>query len=269
MNIVPNAFILLSHERSGSHFVGEFLSTLADFRMYDEVCNPDAVKPSKHRESFYRFKYEALQVNPNLLMEPTGRSHREFVASYFAYLRSISRYSNIAVDIKYGHVHNFEWHWWPILERPSLFAICQENDFAIVHLYRENVVEATVSAVIAAQRKIWHSWQMGDDTAADQLYKVPVFEIVRRAQLLERQTNLFKDWTSDNNKMAITYEQASAELGKGGELDETLTKFMGAPLRKPFEPRVKKLTKPLREVVENFGDLKRACGNAGLARFVE
>jgi hypothetical protein len=264
---VSKAFILLSHERSGSHLIGEFIATVADFRMYDEVCNPDAVKPTKHTESFFRFRHDALLKDPSMLLAPSSQKHREFVKAYFSYLLSLSRTPKIAVDIKYGHVHNFELFWWPILERPALFNICEQENIRIVHLYRENVVEATVSALVASKRKVWHSWQAGSETAMSR-FKLPVHEVVKKARLLEQQTAWFRDWTGKNAKLAITYEQIASELGKGGALDKTITGFLGASLKTPFKPRVQKLTPPLREVVENFEELARACNDAGLARFV-
>jgi hypothetical protein len=266
---VPNAFILLSHERSGSHFVGEYLSTLAGFRAFDEVCNPDAVKPTKHIESFFKFKHDAILKDPRLLLEPSLQLHRDFVKSYFAYLLSIGRAPNFVVDIKYGHVQNFEWHWWPILERPTLFDICESEDIAVAHLYRANVVEATVSSMIANRRKIWHSWQIKGAAAANQPVKLPAHEVARKASLLQRETELFRDWTAKNKKLVITYEQANAELGRGGSLDKSITKFFGAELKKPFQPRVQKLTQPLHEAVENFEELRKVCMEAGLGAFIK
>lgn len=236
--------------------------------MFDEVCNPDAVKPTKAAESFYRFKYDAITRDSRLMLEPTVRSHHDFVDSYFKHLLALGAPRNIGVDIKYGHVQNFEWWWWPILERPSLLSICESAQIGIVHLYRENVVEATVSAMIAHRRKIWHSWQAGADASGLKPYSLPVDEVVRKARLLERQTGWFKDWTKRNSKIELTYERVAGELGKGAALDAALTGFLGTALKKPFQPRVQKLTPPMREIVENFAELKAACEKAGWERFV-
>ncbi len=265
---MANAFILLSHERSGSHFVGEFLRTLADFRIFDEVCNPDALKPAKAAESFYRYKYDAIVRDPKYLLEPTVEAHRDFVTSYFEHLLSLSAPRNIVADIKYGHVQNFEYWWWPILERPMLMKICESAKIGIVHLYRENVVEATVSAMVADKRKVWHSWQTHGDASAVGPYALPVKEVVRKARLLQRQTAWFKDWTKKNSTLELTYEGVAADLGKGGPLENEVAAFLNTKPNKAFKPRVQKLTPPLRDVVENFEELKQACENAGFGRFI-
>ena len=267
MAALANLFILLSHERSGSHLVGEFVASLSDFKVFDEVCNPDAVKPERYLESFYRFKYDTIAKDPDFLLNPTRERHLAFVTAYFNQLLALRAPHHVAVDIKYGHVQNFEHWWWPMLERPTLLDVCETNGIGIIHLFRENVIEATVSSMIADRRKIWHSWQVKSGIAP-QTHRLPVQEVIRRAKLLEQQIQWFKKWTGKNSKFELTYERASAELGRSGDLDGELTAFLGRAPRAPFRPRYQKLTGPLREVLENFGDLKTACEAAGLGGLV-
>lgn len=264
---VANLFILLSHERSGSHLVGEFLSSLTDFKVFDEVCNPDAVKPEHFLESFYRFKYDTIVRDPQFLLNPTRQGHFAFVEAYFKQLLALRAPHNVAVDIKYGHVQNFEWWWWPMLERPTLLNICEASGIGVIHLFRENVIEATVSSMIADRRKVWHSWQANAETMS-QTFRLPVQEIIRRAKLLEKEIQWFRKWTKKNNRIEITYERVSAELGHNGQLDAELAIFLGGAPTAPFRPRYQKLTRPMREVLENFDELKAACEGAGLGKLV-
>jgi hypothetical protein len=257
-------FLLISHERSGSHLAGDFVNSLANFRMIDEVCNPDAVRPGKYVESLHRFKYDYLIGDPGFMLEPTRPGHSAFVASFFAHLAKLRAPNDVVVDIKYGHVHNFEWWWCPPLVRPFLFNFCQENDTGIIHLYRENVIEATVSGMIADRRKIWHSWQVKPETEVETKFPLPVREVMRRAALLQQQTKLFKDWTGGTRKIEITYEEIAAHLGKGGETDAKLTAFLGSKLKNEFKPRHQKVTRPVAEIVENFDELRMACAKDGL-----
>jgi hypothetical protein len=264
---VGRAFILLSHERSGSHFVGEFLGSLSNFRMFDEVCNPDAVKPAKHRESFHRFKHDKICADPSFLLEPTREKHVAFVGEYLESLRQIAAPRSMVVDIKYGHVQNFEAWWWPILERPTLMQVCEAKGIGIIHLFRENVIEATVSSMVADRRKIWHSWQSRGE-AKDESFDLPVPEIIRRAKLLDRQKYWFREWIKRNSKFEMSYERVSSELGSGGELDASLTTFLGSSLKAEFAPRHQKLTRPLREVMQNFAELKSACESVGMGQYL-
>ena len=266
--LVANLFVLLSHERSGSHLVGEFLKGLTDFKVFDEVCNPDAVKPERSPESFFRFKYESIVRTPWLLLNPTRQGHAAFVDAYFEHLLVLRAPHHVAVDIKYGHVQNFEGWWWPMLERPALLKYCETGGIGIVHLFRENVVEATVSSMIADKRKVWHSWEAAAEPTADLTFSLPVQEVIHRAKLLEEEIRWFREWTGKNRRIEITYERVSVELGREGPLDAELTGFLGQTPRMPFRPRHRKLTRPLREVLENFAELKSACDVSGLGSLV-
>ncbi len=228
-----------------SHLAGDFLGALAGFRVVDEVANPDALRPSKHAESLHRFKYDYLIRDPAFMLEPTRKGHTEFVAAFFDHLVKLKAPNDIVVDIKYGHVHNFEWWWCPPLVRPFLFVFCQERDIGIVHLYRENVVEATVSSLIADRRRIWHSWQVKPDSGLERRkHLLPAYDVVRRAKLLKRQTEIFKDWMGTNRRLEITYEEIAAHLGKGTETDAKITAFLDAALKKEFQTRHQKSDAP-------------------------
>jgi hypothetical protein len=257
-------FILVSHERSGSHLAGDFVGSLKQFRMVDEVCNPDALRPSQYVESFLWFKHEYIVREPSLLLAPSRKNHTGFVAAFFAHLSGLKAPNDILVDIKYGHVHNFEWWWCPPFVRPFLFNFCQEQQIGIVHLYRRNVVEATVSSMIADRRRIWHSWQIKPGSDMEAKHDLPVHEVMRRAKLLERQIGQFKDWTMANDKLEITYEEIAGAIGSGGEVDAKIMAFLGSELKNEFRPRHGKVTRPLAEIVENFDELNTACIKDGL-----
>ncbi|MEI9930874.1 MAG: hypothetical protein WDM89_10070 [Rhizomicrobium sp.] len=89
-----------------------------------------------------------------------------------------------------------------------------------------------------------------------------------KAKLLERQIGLFRHWTNKNARVEVTYEQVASDLGKDRPAEHALTKFLNTGLKKPFNPRVQKVTPPLREVVENFAELKMACEEAALGHLV-
>jgi hypothetical protein len=256
--------ILLSHERSGSHLLGEYFGTLKNVAMIDEVCNPAAMRPLESPMSFFRFRHDAIQKDAKLLLEPTRERHEAFVMSFLRHLSGLRAGKNIVVDIKYGHVHNFELYWWPVFERPFLMQFCQRHDIGVVHLYRENVVEATVSAMIADERKVWHSWEAAAPKTADRTFRIPVRTAVRRARQLQRQNEWFGECTGGLRRLTVTYEALSRELGHAGPLDESLQAFAGGTAARVFEPRHRKVTRPLPDAVENYAELKDACGAAGL-----
>lgn len=260
--------ILLSHERSGSHLLGEFIASFDGVRMFDEVCNARSVQPKLWPESFHRFRHDAIASDPNILLDPTAERHLRFIRAYFAYLTKLGFFRNIAVDIKYGHVVNFEDWWWPMTSCPRLLAYCEADDVGVIHLFRENSVQAVASTQIANQRSLWHSWEKGAEEAQARTHTLAIPELVARAQDLETEKSRFKRWLANVRHLEITYERLSLELGRGRELDDTIAKFVGGTRNGPFVPRHKKVTRPLKDVVENFAELKSACDDAGLGHFL-
>jgi hypothetical protein len=260
--------ILLCHERSGSHFLGEFIGSLDGVRMFDEVCNARSIKPQSEPESFHRFRYDAITADPDLLLEPTPERHRSFIRSYFAHLTGLASSGNVVVDIKYGHIVNFEGWWWPMTPLPRLLALCREDDIAVIHLVRENTVEAIASGQIANQRSLWHSWEKGAEEAQARTYKLAIPELVQRVQDLEAEKSWFRRWLADMRRLELSYERISLELGRRGELDDAIARLVGGVQSRPFVPRHKKVTRPLQDIVENFAELKSACDAAGLGHFV-
>src|SRR5215475_5564753 len=98
---MTNFTILLSHERSGSHLLGEYIASLSGATMFDEVCNARSVKPSDGGASYHRFRHEAILRDPQLVLEPTRERHTAFVRSYFDHLSRLRPNKNVVVDIKY------------------------------------------------------------------------------------------------------------------------------------------------------------------------
>jgi LPS sulfotransferase NodH len=256
--------ILLCHERSGSHLLGEFLGNLDGIGVFDEVCNARSVQPRQAPESFHRFRYAAIVADPDLLLDPTRERHLDFIRAYFTHLATLDPCRNVVVDIKYGHVVNFEGWWWPITPLPRLIALCEADDIGIIHLVRENTVEAVASGQIANQRQLWHAWEKGADEHASRTYRLAIPELVRRVQDLETEKTWFRKWLANARRLDLTYERMSHELGSRGELDDSIASFVGGVQTRPFVPRNKKVTRPLREIVENYAELKSACEAAGL-----
>lgn len=259
--------VLLSHERSGSHLVGEFIASLG-FRMLDEVCNPNAVNPFTQTRSWPRYRADWTEAHRDIALKPGYREHMAFLEGYFAHLRQgIDR--PVGVDIKYGHIHNFESFWKPVFQRPILFEALEAFEIPIVHLHRRNVVETAVSAEIAEQRRVWHSWQQKDLAEAERRFTLPVARIVSEALLYRQQADwIGGHWMGGARFFDLVYEDVVAGLAGETDVLDRLAAFLGARRNLAWSPRLQKLGRPLDRQVENYAELKAACAAAGLAEFL-
>jgi hypothetical protein len=255
--------VLLSHERSGSHLVGEYMASLG-FRMLDEVCNPNAVNPFTEARSWLRYRADWTEANRAIALKPGYRDHMGFLQGYFAHLQQgIDR--PVGVDIKYGHIHNFESFWKPVFQRPVLFEALEAFEIPLVHLHRRNVVETAVSAEIAEQRRVWHSWQQKDPAEAERRFTLPVARIVSEALLYRQQADwIAGHWMGGARVFDLIYEEVVAGLDGATDVLDRLAAFLGAQRNPAWAPRLQKLGRPLDRQVENYAELKAACAAAGL-----
>lgn len=258
--------ILLSHERSGSHLLAEAIASLQGVKVLDEVCNPHAAPADKFEYSFFRFFHEWANRDPGFLLSPSYESKKAFNAAYFRLLEEAGGQPSVVVDIKYAHVHHFEAFWWPILRRPYLFVCGQEMGVRFIHLYRQNVIEASVSTFISAARKVWHSWQVEASTASTDPIEVPVRQIVDDADLLAQQSMWMGNWLGGTNHLTLTYEEINAGLnGDNENLMARIAAHVDGVVAQPYQPKLKKLGQPLRESLANYDELVRTCEGTAFA----
>jgi LPS sulfotransferase NodH len=261
--------VLISHERSGSHFLADMLGSTSEIASVDEVCNFDAVDAEKSKASFFRFRYQCQIEDPDFSLKPDAKTITDLLDAYFSHLVRCVKSDKILVDIKYGHVHNFETGWRPSEYRPFLLNYLEKRDVRIVHLSRKNAMATVISSFVAEKTRVWHA-RSGEGKAKTQKLRVPVHNLVHDALALEREKQNFFGWLAGNRCHHVAYE----EICDGGALKERtmqrLCKFLdlssdGAVLSSSLE----KVTPPAWEIVENYGELRRVAvtfGVSGLPR---
>lgn len=262
--------VMLSHERSGSHFVANMLRSSGKLVSVDEVCNFNAVDPSRSRLSFFRFRHEYQLKNPELAYRPESQSLTAFCDRYFAHLLASTKAAKVLVDIKYGHVHNFEIGWWPSETRPFLAKYLESRNVAILHLVRRDPVAATVSNFVAKKTGVWHrhaEMSGGQETPETQRkkYTVPSKKIVHDALALQRENDNFFDWLSTNRCCHIAYEDCSRESHRKDTM-KAVFGFLGLGPQADYPSSLVKVTPPLKDVVENYDELQHAIGLFGQGR---
>ena len=259
--------ILLSHERSGSHLVNEYAGSLG-YRLADEVCNPNAVDPLTSRMSFLRFRANWTEANREIALKFNYADHMAFLKSYFEHIQRLDD-RPILVDIKYGHLHNFERHWKPVFDRPVLFEAIEMLGLKLIHLHRRNVVETAVSSQIADQRQVWHSTDLTEATPADQTHVVDAAKVVAEARLLLLQTEWIGDnWVKGTNSFDLVYEDVVAALAYRSDVFARLAGFLEVPFSPGWTPNLQKLGRSLKSQLSNYPEVRAACQEAGLADYL-
>jgi LPS sulfotransferase NodH len=259
--------LLISHERSGSHLFGELVRSLAETHVFDEVCNARAIDPWSDPKSFLGFRKRWGDENPDFWWKPSSQTQSEMVIAFFDHLRGLAPDKNVLVHIKYGHIHNFEWYWFPIFRRPFLFETCRSHGFRIIHLHRLNVMEAVVSDRLAEQRKLWASSQPRAEELMRQSHRIDAARVVQEIEQLAAQILwIQKYWLPGTQFMDVTYEELVGAVNKENNLRRRVADFLGATEEDEFVPKLKKVTF-LKEAIVNFAEIRQVCQERGLGYF--
>lgn len=246
--------VLLSHERSGSHYFADLLVSTGQVRSVDEVCNFNAVDPDKSEASFFRFRRAMQATDPDVALRPTPDAMARLVNAYFAHLAGFGDPAKrILIDIKYGHVHNFEIGWWPSEFRPFLLGYLDKLKVPIVHLRRRDALSAVISGHVADRIRAWHR-KDGETAPAFEKMRLPAMRMAHDALLLEQEKQNFVRWLGGAHVFDVEYETIADDAVRDRALRE-LCAFLHIEPPSAFSSKFQKFTPPLRDVLENYDEL--------------
>jgi LPS sulfotransferase NodH len=268
--LAERLIVLLSHERSGSHLLTDLLASTGEIRSVDEVCNFNAVKPEESSASYFRFRQELYARRPELAYRPNNENQSLLLDSYFRRLLDLEHAvgKHVIVDVKYGHIHNFEVGWWPSEHRPFLFNYLTRNNIRVIHLRRRDSVGAIISAYVAERTKTWHK-KSGDRPIDVEKMRVPSQQIASDALALEREKENATDWLAGGRVFDITYEQLGTNASTRSEVLQGLLAFLGVVgSADELMTNHEKITPPLAEIVENLPELRRVVTLFGRGRLL-
>jgi len=264
--LADRLIVLLSHERSGSHYVADLLRSTGALTSVDEVCNFNAVDPAKSKYSYYRFRYEHAVQDTDFALHPDGARLDAFLDRYFELLLSAGHSKQVLVDIKYGHVHNFEIGWWPSEQRPFLAKYLEKRHIRVVHLSRRDSLAATLSSYIAEHTGIWHRREGDGAGKKIRKLKAPAQKIVHDALALEREKDNFFSWLATNRCVHVTYEECTGDVSGPATL-AAICRFLDLPEAELVSAH-RKVTPALKDVIDNCEELRRTAALFGQGRLL-
>ena len=259
--------ILLSHDRSGSHFLGSYLRALPDFRMVDEICNEEAVDPKTNPLSFFGFRFRRAAENPDFGLYRRTPVVSALLDEYFAFVLEQSAGKRVAVDIKYGHVHNFEIGWWPIFRKPFLLQYVQSRRLKIIHLSRWNSLETVVSGEVAERRKQWHAIDNKREASEADAIVVDCKRMQDQIAELNQQKDAFSRWLHGLKCLSVLYEDLTGEES-GEDCRARIASFVGAKPLKGFSSPYRKVTPAPPRIVRNWTEVSMFCRDNGLTHYL-
>lgn len=259
--------LLVSHDRSGSHYLGSYIRSVPQQTMIDEVCNEQALDPVRDPLSFFGFRHRRSLEVPDYALRRTPSVVSNLLDEYFSFALDSSPPGGVTIDVKYGHIHNFEAAWWPIFRKPFLFEYAGSRGIKVIHLCRWNSLETVISGDVAESRKVWHAVGTQKPAGPADAVDVNIKQLVRQIQMLNEQKAAIFRWTKNLRCMPVLYEEL-VDLIQGRACRERVAVFLGSVPPKEFSSPYRKVTPPMHLVIRNWEEVSTFCRENELSHYL-
>jgi LPS sulfotransferase NodH len=258
--------LLLSTQRSGSHF----LKSLIETRFPGVVCSGEVlgepfdqqspVLPS-HPEIARFWTWYGHEVATGAISAAPNKRIEAF-ASYLAQLSAAAEPQDLVIDVKYNSVRSLSGYEDTDHGSTDFTTFIKSREIPVLHLIRKNILKTLVSHELARQSGIWHRLTEKDPSEVLPKIRLNPKKVLRAIKHLERLNNDYQEHFADYPKYEeVVYEELVDEQNQPGESLQLLALFLGKEQRQaPSSPVASKKTTPddPSEIVENWSEIVRA-----------
>lgn len=274
---------LLSHQRSGSHFLKQTLNCHNDYlkergwrgREYfalPEVLTPgiDRRHPGVSHWLFGPFLRTRVQESPDEWANPEGIA--KAARLYLDYLEQTSNGYIAFADIKLNQLYIGEGWYHAVGTTPRLlYDIVRKGK--IVFLRRKNLVRAVLSGQMAEKTGIWHVRDASATSNKTQL-NINCDTFLNLLRQLDESLRAADEWLSrwQRSVLKIDYEDLYDEntLTCNREAFDRIAEFSGLAVGANWHSPLHKIgTYSLPEVIANYAEFRRKIGQTKYASMLE
>lgn len=246
MNPGRSRYVLVGHQRSGTHLLGSLLRSVPDVFHYDEVLVPTYVGNYAGEGLFFTYFRQAVKEDwGNLLITDYTVVDRLF-NEFFKQTSESASASIVGYDIKIDQLNCF----------PRLFGSLPSWGFKIIHLVRQDYLARVISHQVmiervAAGEKLIHKIKQGPIRLRVDIERTIGWMLSDRAAN-QHVESIFSTFAGRYLKLA--YEDLSS-ANRDREVMRAL-RFVGSRYDGPLSTdTIKQATEPLSDVVENYSEL--------------
>jgi hypothetical protein len=189
---------------------------------------------------------------------PSKDNRRILFNEYIAHLSRITSREICLIDVKYNSWHHLNTYWKNFEDRPDLMDFIEENNFTIIHIFRENVFEQALSMHFASQTGIYHVRDGDQEVTSTKKIKVNCRWMLGEMNRSVANTNRFRRFMKTNNNiMELEY----TSLIKDDHISPVIAENLKQQLNlsgSPLGPTpLKKVTPPASAVIENIEEVQK------------
>jgi LPS sulfotransferase NodH len=256
--------ILIAAPRSGTTMLGDAVSRSFNAAWPQEIFHGAYTDPGgdfrgsteiKHRCNFFNLRQELFKQRPELSY-PSKANQTLIFDLYLEYLVTSEKLERYFLDIKYTSWHHLNDYWWAFNQRPHLLRDVIRREFPIVHLKRENLFALYCSQMLADRTRVW--WTMENHANSDERLAIDGPHCLRFLEDMRAIERLFDRWLYGYPVHELRYEKLLAPGGFSTEVEQTFVEVYGMAPSSPLSTVYRKVTPPLRDLVENADEVLTA-----------
>lgn len=251
----PEICLLLAAERSGTHLLRSLLANVRGVVAPGEICNATVAQNRTAKSSFFRYRQQAC-LDDHEFFFATEPVQRKLLDGFIEQLRSAYTGRTLLVlDVKYAHVHNFNFFWWDPLDSPYLLQYAKRSRLKIIHLIRREVYRTAISGFYANETGVWRA-RSERETRQIRIVVDPD-KLQKKAGLVALTIGRFDDWLSRVPHLHVDYEDL---LENREAVLQSLQSYLGLKHEIADRPGFVKTTPPLEDSIENFSEIAPLLG---------
>lgn len=251
----PKLLFVIARQRSGTNLLRNTLSIADGVTDIGEVAQDQNMSSPA---SFLAWIRRNRDEYPDYLLRKPSSVERVF-KSYVNFLReNYADQKLLIIDIKLDQLGLFNSFQHYPLQRPKLFDLIRENNYAIIHLMRSNLVEAYLSNAVAARRNSWVVFQ--EENIPREKVTLNIKNIIPDLEERLEEMHKCRAWlaSSGTTMLDVEYQNIlNAEGQLSGEIIDWVHSNLDEDIVFPDDmiPPTKKLVKSYAATVENFDDV--------------
>lgn len=265
--------ILLGPPRSGTTLLGHAVTHAFGAAWPKEIFSEAYAEPAldyrratdiKQRANFFNFRREALQARPELSY-PSRENQSQLFRNYLDQLVEHEGAERFLIDAKYTSLHHLDFYWRTPREKPGFISIVRQLGLPAVHLKRRNTFALYCSLAYAETTGVW----VAVDDPTPQTIVIDTARCLRYMAEMQEMTKRVDDWLSGHPMFTLEYETMIKDGEWSTEVTDTFMAVFGTRPAAPLTLPYRKVTPPLRQLVQNIDEVLASTRNSPFRNLIE
>ena len=241
-------FVLVGTQRSGTTYIRQCLNSHEDILCHGEIF----LKNYPGEVGYFKsIKGQCCHTFLHAFMRPLQ------VRKYLDYYYSQSDYQATGFKLMYSQVR------WIPYSFPSVLRYINNNNVAVIHLVRHNVLKTYVSREVAKRRKIYHSKRKEEIAKI----RIEASKLITELRSIQYENEWWSKRFSLGDYFSLSYESFIAEKEKESR---KLLSFLGInDYQELSSSNVKITPETLSDVIENFSDVENCLKGSEFAHCLD